>query len=213
MSKSLDVSPELFRALTHAQDVGAIGPAPLEQHIDHAHGFADVLALVAPSPTSILDLGSGGGIPGLILAERFPSAIVTLLDGRAGRIELLRQVADDLDWGYRLQIVGDRAERFGRDPGSREAYQFVVARGFSRPAATVECGAPLLAPGGVLVVSEPPDASQRADRWNPDQLAALGLELEPISGRSYHYVYLRKIGPCPDQYPRRVGIPEKRPLF
>jgi 16S rRNA (guanine527-N7)-methyltransferase len=193
--------------------VGAIGPAPLEQHIDHAHGFGDLIASIDPAPTSILDLGSGGGIPGLVLAERFPSAIVTLLDGRTGRVELLREMAEELDWGYRLQIVGDRAERFARDPGSREAYQFVVARGFSRPAVTAECGAPLLAPDGVLVVSEPPDESQRADRWNLDHLAVLGLELEPTSGRSYHYVYLRRVGPCPEQYPRRVGIPEKRPLF
>lgn len=193
--------------------MGAIGPAPIEQHIAHAHGFADLIAGCDPNPTSILDLGSGGGIPGLVLAERFPSAVVTLLDGRAGRIVLLEEIADELDWGYRLQIAGDRAERFGQDQGSREAYQFVVARGFARPAVTAECAAPLLAPGGVLLVSEPPDDGARASRWDLDQLTMLGVALEAVVARTFHYVLLRRIGPCPAQYPRRVGIPEKRPLF
>jgi 16S rRNA (guanine527-N7)-methyltransferase len=149
----------------------------------------------------------------LILAERFPDAIVTLLDGRAGRITLLTELAESLDWGYRLQIVGDRAERFGQLAGSREAYQFVVARGFARPAATAECGAPLLAPGGTLIVSEPPDATSRPDRWNAEKLSLLGLRLESTTARAFHYARLERTGVCPPEYPRRVGIPEKRPLF
>jgi 16S rRNA (guanine527-N7)-methyltransferase len=172
-----------------------------------------VIAAIDPRPTSIIDLGTGGGIPGLVLAERFPDAIVTLLDGRAGRIAFLNDLRESLDWGYRLQIVGDRAERFGQSPGSRQAYQFACARGFSKPSVTAECAAPLLAPGGALVVSEPPADGQREGRWDEDALSTLGLEITFTEQRGFQYAILTSVRECPSVYPRRVGIPEKRPLF
>jgi 16S rRNA (guanine527-N7)-methyltransferase len=176
-------------------------------------GFATIIGATTPHVTSIVDLGSGGGIPGLILAEVFPEAIVTLLDGRSSRVELLREFAEILGWGYRLQIIGERAEEFARIPGSREAYQIVVARGFGRPAAVAECAAPLLAPGGSLIVSEPPSLEASEARWDRPTLGALGLDLHFERANALQYARLERIGVCPPQYPRRVGIPEKRPLF
>lgn len=207
------MSAALRAVLSRSQEIGAIGPAPLDSHIAHSLGFADIIVATDPSVTSIIDLGSGGGIPGLVLAERFPEAIVTLLDGRAGRIELLNVAAESLQWGYRLQIVGDRAERFGQQPGSREAYRMVVARSFGRPAVAAECAAPLLAPGGSLIVSEPPDSERSEERWDRGVLSILGLDLTFERARSYHYARLTRVGVCPPEYPRRVGVPEKRPLF
>jgi 16S rRNA (guanine527-N7)-methyltransferase len=213
MPNTAKLSAKVFEALRHAQLIGAIGPAPLAQHIDHAHGFADVIASIDQRPTSVLDLGAGGGIPGLVVAERFPDAMVTLLDGRAGRIAFLNDLREGLGWGYRLQVVGDRAERFGQSPGSRMAYEFVCARGFAKPAVTAECAAPLLAPGGSLIVSEPPTDERRLSRWNELALARLGLELTFTMQREFHYAVLTSTSECPAEYPRRVGVPEKRPLF
>jgi hypothetical protein len=62
-------------------------------------------------------------------------------------------------------------------------------------------------------VSEPPASVDRRDRWDVDVLASLGLELEYAEARTFRYAVLTLTGTCPTTYPRRVGIPEKRPLF
>ena len=86
----------------------------------------------------------------------------------------------------------------------------VVARSFGAPAVVPECGAPFLRTGGVLVVREPPDVDP-AERWPAAGLASVGLARDPdeIDG----VVRLRQVASCPDRFPRRVGVPAKRPLF
>jgi 16S rRNA (guanine527-N7)-methyltransferase len=139
--------------------------------------------------------------------------VITLLDGRAGRIDLLNDVVEILDRGDRLGVVGARAERFAHEPEARGEFAFVVARGFARPAVTAECAVPLLVPGGSLIVSEPPLATGRADRWDRETLGKLGVELTFIEARTFRYARLVAVGVCPAEYPRRIGVPEKRPLF
>jgi 16S rRNA (guanine527-N7)-methyltransferase len=86
----------------------------------------------------------------------------------------------------------------------------LVARSFGPPATTAECAAPLLAVGGLLVVSDPPDAG---DRWPVEGLALLGLVPVRRAETGPALQVLRQDVPCPDRYPRRIGIPAKRPLF
>jgi 16S rRNA (guanine527-N7)-methyltransferase len=88
----------------------------------------------------------------------------------------------------------------------------VVARAFGSPAATSECASPLLMVGSRLVVSEPPEAAGK--RWPADGLAAFGLSPEraAVSGGA-HFQVLRQVEVCPDRFPRRNGLPRKRPLF
>jgi 16S rRNA (guanine527-N7)-methyltransferase len=101
----------------------------------------------------------------------------------------------------------------------RGRYDLVVARGFGPPAVTAECAAPFLELGGRLVVSDPPDEPpDRGEgggsrRWPTAPLAALGLAPERSFAQPYHYQALRQVAPCPDRYPRRTGVPRKRPLF
>jgi 16S rRNA (guanine527-N7)-methyltransferase len=91
----------------------------------------------------------------------------------------------------------------------------VVVRSFGPPAVTAECGAPFLRVGGLLVVSEPPAEEGKAleERWPADGLAPLGLEPAERWTEPFTYHASRQVTPCPDRYPRRVGIPTKRPLF
>ncbi len=90
----------------------------------------------------------------------------------------------------------------------------VTARSFGPPAVTVECGAPLLRVGGLLVVSEPPGTDEHPE-WPAEGLDLVGLA--PTSQTRFDdrfgYQVLVKTGATPDRYPRRVGIPTKRPLF
>jgi 16S rRNA (guanine527-N7)-methyltransferase len=111
----------------------------------------------------------------------------------------------------RVEVVHGRAEDVGRDPRRRQTADVVTARSFGPPAVTAECAAPLLRVGGRLLVSEPPDAT---DRWPESDLAALGLVPgEPGAVHGFAFVQLVQGKPCPGRDPRRAGVPERSPLF
>lgn len=146
------------------------------------------------------------------MAARFPECLCTLLDGRTERVRLLVDVVRAIAWNDRVEVVAERAEDAARGP-RRGTYDLVVARGFGRPAVTAECGAALLRTGGILVVSDPPDARPTPARWPPERCALLGLEVLDRPPLPWSFTVLRSCSPCPDRYPRRVGVPGKRPLF
>jgi 16S rRNA (guanine527-N7)-methyltransferase len=76
---------------------------------------------------------------------------------------------------------------------------------------TAECAAPLLRPGGVLLVSEPPGG--RAERWDRAALGELGLDGAELRPGPPALALLTQLAPCPDRYPRKAGLPAKRPLW
>lgn len=156
-----------------------------------------------------LDLGSGAGVPGLVLAyERSDSAWV-LLDASATKTAFLTEAVATLGLADRVVVVTGRAEDIGRRTEHRGAYAVVVARSFARPAVLAECAAPLLEVGGILLVSEPPEQGQR---W-PSEVSGLGLSVLDGDGASPQLAILRQEQLCPERFPRRVGIPAKRPLW
>jgi 16S rRNA (guanine527-N7)-methyltransferase len=207
-----DWSPgeDLLEVLAAAQGRGAIGPIPLADHVRHALGFLAAWPDLADA-TAVLDLGSGGGLPGLVLAARLPETRFVLLDGRMERARLLETMVDGLGWADRVAILAERAEVAAHRPGLRRGFPAVVARGFGPPAATAECGTGFLAPEGVLVVSGPPGGAP--ERWLADPLGELGLELVDVVVLPPSFVVLKSVAPCPERFPRRVGVPEHRPLF
>jgi 16S rRNA (guanine527-N7)-methyltransferase len=196
----------LAAVLQRAQDLGFIG-GELASHLEHAEGFA---AAIAAFDGVGLDLGTGGGLPGLVLAARFPHATWVLLDANERRTAFLHDVVAELGWSDRVRVVRARAEDAARDADLRGTCDLVVARSFGPPAVVAECAAGFLRVGGSLLVSEPPDAA--GERWAHDEeLRALGLVRQPRSTSGYQA--LQQVEPCPDRYPRRSGIPAKRPLF
>ena len=109
-----------------------------------------------------------------------------------------------------MTVEGQRAELAARGP-LRGQVDLVVARSFAAPGVTAECGGPFLRLGGRLVIAEPPGG--QPDRWDADQLSLLGLDLGArVTGRTSYQILVQS-GPCPDRFPRRVGVPAKRPLF
>lgn len=157
-----------------------------------------------------LDLGSGAGLPGLVLAMDLPDSTWVLLDASVRRTAWLATAVAELGLEARVRVVTDRAEIVGRHPHHRRRYDAVVARSFGPPAVVAECAAPLLAAGGSLLVSEPPGPD---DRWPHDKVASLGLQLVAVTGSAPRIAKLRSTSGCPDRFPRRVGIPSKRPLW
>lgn len=203
----------LVEVLEEARRLGFLGPGPVADHIVHARAYAAAGSADDPSRPA-LDLGSGGGVPGLVLAAEGGERRWTLVEANQRRCTFLVQAVATLDLGTRVEVVGGRAEEVGRDFGHRGRYGTVVARGFGRPAVTAECAAPLLAGGGLLLVSEPPEgAAEEHGRWPAAELDGLGLALRTVTTGPPRIAVLEQAEPCPEQFPRRVGIPAKRPLW
>lgn len=207
-----EVAATLRARLALSQERGAIGPAGLDFHLAHAAAFAVIAGELNASIRRFVDLGSGGGLPGLVVAALLLGAHGVLLDGRVERARLLEEHVGALGWQERIEVVALRAEEAGRGP-LRGAADLVVARGFAPPAVTAECAAPLLGVGGILVVSEPPESAPARRRWDDDVLRTLGLERRAVPETGWSFAAFCQVQNVPGRYPRRTGIPAKRPLF
>lgn len=146
----------------------------------------------------------------MVLARDRPGSTWILLDASATKTAFLSSAIVALGLADRVTVVTGRAEEVGRDPAHRGHYAWVVSRSFARPAVVAECAAPLLEDGGMLLVSEPPE---ERSRWSPLAGEQLGLELVETDEAPPRIAVLQQLGPCPDRFPRRVGIPMKRPLW
>ena len=209
------VDHELKHALRRSFDLGFLGSMPIADQVDHALGFVSILELERGGPPSaVIDLGTGGGVPGLVLASCWPDTRVVLMDGNERRTSFLQEVVEGWPGPVRAEVLRGRAEELGRRPELREAFDGVTSRSFGIPAATAECGSAFLEVGGSMVVSEPPDID-RSERWPEAGLLRLGLSpasvLRPLG--KFGYQVLTKDTNIDDRYPRRVGVPVKRPLF
>ncbi len=149
------ISDELVDVLRRSQELGFLGARPIEQVIEHARSF--VTALAALDVTGpVLDLGAGGGVPGLVIAHDRPDQNVTLLDRRRTRTDFLARMVRRLGWQ-------DRVDVWNRDAGDVTGHPFdaVVARGFGPPSETLAFALGWVRPQGFIVISEPPTG----DRW------------------------------------------------
>lgn len=200
-------SGALSAVLEDARRLGFLGPEPVERHIKHAETWASLL-----TPGSFLDLGSGGGIPGLALARLWPDSSAALLDSQLRRTAWLRTAVARLGFQERVRVVEGRAEDLAHDPSLREAFDLVVSRSFGRPAVSAECGSAYVRVGGSLSVSEPPNAGP--ERWPEHELECLGLSpARQVVREGATFVILRKSSVSPDKFPRRRNLPLRSPLW
>ncbi len=228
------VSGSVRASLLAARELGFLGPGPIDRHLLHAQGFVDLAKSESqgmPAP-QILDLGSGGGLPGLVLADQWPEATLALLDANQRRTNFLRRIVISCGFQNRVRVVQGRAEVSGRDPFLRGAFEGVVVRSFGPPAVVAECAAPFLRIGGWLIVSEPPPevvsagrpegvgagdlreaAQDESGRWPAELLAQVGLAPVAFVQQEFGYQVLRQFELCPERFPRRDGVPSRKPLF
>ncbi len=198
---------ELDAALADARRSGAIGPGPLAEHLHQALGY--LAAGLVPPAARVFDLGSGGGLPALPLALERPDTQWLLVEAWRRRADTLRRTVRVLGLDSRVEVTADRAEDVGRG-AYRGTADVVTARAFGPAAVTLECAAPLLRAGGVVICSVRDDDAP----WPPAILAELGLgDVCDWRLARFRYRAARSRGTTDPRFPRRAGVPERRPLF
>ena len=185
--------------LTAARD-----PAALAVHL------ADALTLAGDVDGELIDIGSGGGLPGIPLAIAC-GVSVTLVESVAKKAAFLSAALAEL--GLPGSVIAGRAERLGHDPSLRERFRVATARAVSSAPTVAEFTLPFLAVGGrALLQRGVLDARERqAVEDAAPMLGGRFLEERALGGER-RIIILEKIGPTPARFPRREGIPEKRPL-
>ena len=195
--------------LERARRLGYLGPGPVEAHIDHAEAYR--LALPAfKHADRVADLGSGAGAPALWLALACPEAHFALIESSLRRAAFLRSAIQTLALAERAEVVEDRAEAYAHGP-AREAFHLVTARSFAAPPVTAEIAAGLVCVGGHVVVSSSPEGESD---WDRSLLGELGFgSIRMVVRADRHFMCLEKTDPCPPGFPRRTGLPARRPLW
>ena len=146
----------------------------------------------------IVDVGSGGGAPGIPLAAELPDREVTLLESNRRKCEFLERWARELP---NVEVVCGRAEEQPVD-----VWGVAVAKALASPPVAAEWCLPLVAPGGAAILFVGPSAETDRVARVAEQLAA------ELAGSPRGLLVLRKLGPTPDGFPRRSGVAKKRPL-
>ncbi len=160
----------LLRILGEAQRIGALGSSPLFEIIRHASWFADAIPVGA---REVVDLGSGAGVPGLIVAVTRPDLRVTLVDRRQKRVDALIRAIALLDKGDQVVVVCADVNKIRTELSWQGRFDAAISRGFGPPVQTLAWSAQLVRDGGVVVISEPPIETE--DRWEGVDLSALGV--------------------------------------
>ena len=163
-------------------------------------GALAALPLLEEGP--VVDVGAGGGSPGVPLAAERPDLEFHLLEATAKKCRFLEAATREFP---NISVVCARAEEHGVAEG-RDRYGTALVRAVAPPPAAAEWTLPLVRPGGRAVIFAGPTANVAAVRKVAGRLAA---ELEDAPAG---FVVLRKTGPTPEGFPRRPGVARKRPL-
>ncbi len=208
---------QLVREANRAFNLTAItqdGQAAEKHYLDSLLALP-VLRQLAPQ--RVADIGSGGGFPGLVLAAACPELDFLLLEASAKKAAFLADCAARMELP-RVQVQQLRAEKAGRDPLLRRSFDLVTARAVAHTAVLCEYALPLLRPGGRLLLYKGPGFPQEAAEA-AHALAELNGSLGelrqytlPQSGEQRILGQVIAGESCNEKYPRREGMPEKRPL-
>ncbi|MDO4865303.1 MAG: 16S rRNA (guanine(527)-N(7))-methyltransferase RsmG [Clostridia bacterium] len=181
--------------------------------------YLDCIAPLAdgfPEVERAVDVGSGAGFPGIPLSIMLPDTHFTLIDSLGKRVEFLQSVVDAL--GLNARALHLRAEDAARRPELRERFDLATARAVAPMNVLCEYLLPFVRVGGRALALKGPGADEEL-ACAKGALALLGGAVERVStlripGRDWDHraVWLSKAAPTPDAYPRRAGVPEKKPL-
>ena len=165
-----------------------------------------------------IDVGTGGGFPGLAIAIALPGAEMTLLDSVGRKTAAVQAMADGIGLTNRVHVRTERIETTGHDPGSRQGFDLAVARAVAAAPVVAEYLVPLLSRDG--------EALLYRGQWSVNDEQELNQALKPLQAEVIdvqqnqlpdnrgirHVLTVKSRGLCPATYPRAIGIPAKFPL-
>lgn len=174
----------------------------------------DLLRFIPDDAHSVIDIGSGGGVPGMPIAIARPDLFVTLVDATAKKVRFLDEAAHKLEL-TNVEAIQARAEELGRNPKRRERFAVATARAVARLATLAELTLPFVRLGGVAILPK----GSAADEELAEAAYAIGM----LGGRARgviqsnvagtRIVVIDKVRATPAQFPRRTGMPNSRPLL
>jgi len=208
------VSPRLQRyaelLLDWNRSVNLTGARTVEQVEAQVKDAAALLAVSWKGIQRVIDIGSGGGLPAVPLALALPQVQFTLLEANARKCAFLEHVAVVLEL-RNVAVLGGRAEELGHLPAVREQFDRAISRAAAPAAVLLELALPFVTTGGDLIAEV-----SAVDLQQLDQAARLlgggAPRLErPVAGGTALLV-VQKLAPTPAKFPRRPGLPNRRPL-
>ena len=202
----------LQKILKTAVEEGYLTPSVGANGLLHSRGFLEfkdeLESFLTPQEIAV-DLGTGGGLPGLVLSI-LTNCQWIFVDRGKRRCQFLKWAVNELNLMEKVTVIEEDAANFGHSI-YRNKIKLVTARGFASPAITAECSAPLLMLGGYLVVSEPPN---NENRWPSSGLDQLGLKKDrrwQYESATFQSLYV--MNSSDDKFPRKFSRIENSPLF
>ena len=186
-----------------------------EIYKNHFLDSLSILPLIKPEG-ALLDVGTGGGFPGLVLKIVCPGLKVTVMDSVAKKVVFLDHIIDTLKLSG-VESKWGRAEEYGKDIAFREQFDYVTARAVAPMPVLAEFCIPFVKVGGVFIAQKGRDEKEieRAEKV----IEILGGKLEEIrkvklpgDDEDRNIAVIRKVRNTTQEYPRKPGIPEKRPI-
>ncbi len=188
------------------------------QHSKLLSPLSPLPSLLSPlSSLNVIDIGTGAGFPGLPVAIAQPNWTVTLLDATRKKITFIDQVLAHMGLINATTLV-ERVEQVGRQRLRRQTYDLALIRAVAAAAVCAEYALPLLNVGGyaVLYRGQWTDAETASLE---SAVAVLGGKIDaieafttPLTQGDRHCIYLQKIAPTPNEFPRAIGVPAQKPL-
>lgn len=191
---------------------------PLEVEVKHFLDSLTALLAMGTNPQGrLVDVGTGAGFPGIPLAVVCPQLQVTLVESTSKKVEFCRHVIAGLGLDH-VQVRDVRVEALAREPEQRESYRWAVARAVAAMNVLAEYTLPLLQLNGRLIAMKGETGPAEAQAAEP-AIRLLGGRTErlvpielPTVAETRYLVMVDKISRTPERYPRRIGVPAKRPL-
>jgi 16S rRNA (guanine527-N7)-methyltransferase len=189
-----------------------------EVQIKHFLDSLTIAPLIGNMSGRLLDVGTGAGFPGVPLKIIFPDIAVTLVESVKKKAAFLDHLVDCLGLDS-VEVIAERAETLAHDERHRERFDVAVSRGVADLATLAEITLPFCVVGGIAVAMKKGDiedevsgASKAIDVLGGRLREVRPVELAEFAGEARSLVVIEKVSSTPERYPRRPGIPKKRPL-